>query len=441
LGKTLQILTDLGYVAEKNLVLRNNFIHRATLDQLCAPIGKHLIACAVRIAALGQRRMALLLTVAASKPESYREYVMRAAQPPSEELARALDAAGAPAAVGHAALEPLIDANRKFLDAGTGDARLAPPSTDARVAVPLLTQLVRDWSDASARGACYVPLVAALREPLAAATGPTRVLVPGAGLGRLAYEIAAAVHEVEVVALDPDAQALMLAGRILAGEAGEEASCDGAAAPDACAASGDGATLYPSLHVTNNWAASGDRLQGVRVPDLPAEALRAVQRRSNITLAVGRFPDDLVSADDEFAASAAGVAGRGFDAVATSYFLDVATDLPRALRAISQLLRASGGTWANCGPLAFPAEHGAMGGDVPFALSWAQVRALVTAAGFEFLAERQVECTYTQLPWQLERQQRSCFFFVARPRPWAFPGAADWSRVTVTREAKASREA
>jgi len=118
-----------------------------------------------------------------------------------------------------------------------------------------------------------------------------------------------------------------------------------------------------------------------------------------------------VAPDDDHAASAAGAVGRGFDAVATSYFLDVASDLPRTLRAVSQLLRASGGLWANCGPLAFPSEYGA------FALSWAQVRALVIAAGFELLSERQLECTYTQLPWHLERTGRTCFFFVARPRP------------------------
>ena len=65
----------------------------------------------------------------------------------------------------------------------------------------------------------------------------------------------------------------------------------------------------------------------------------------------------MVVPEESHAASAARGVGSDFDAVATCYTVDVLADLPAALLAILALLRARGGLWANCGPLAFPLER------------------------------------------------------------------------------------
>lgn len=68
-----------------------------------------------------------------------------------------------------------------------------PESDIDKVRSTLLT-CMRDWSaeGAAERESCYAPLVAALQAelPVSASEKPPRVLVPGAGAGRLALEVA-----------------------------------------------------------------------------------------------------------------------------------------------------------------------------------------------------------------------------------------------------------
>jgi carnosine N-methyltransferase len=84
---------------------------------------------------------------------------------------------------------------------------LQPPSTpgEAEKVRYVLRNLVRDWSSegAAERQGCYAPLLAALASALPPGGGskvnggPPRVLVPGAGLGRLCCELVAAGYSAE----------------------------------------------------------------------------------------------------------------------------------------------------------------------------------------------------------------------------------------------------
>jgi carnosine N-methyltransferase len=77
------------------------------------------------------------------------------------------------------------------------DPRVRPAQMDMEKVQSTLKQLVRDWSaeGAAERAQCYTPILAALRQLFPGGEGEDRagrrVLVPGAGLGRLAFEIAA----------------------------------------------------------------------------------------------------------------------------------------------------------------------------------------------------------------------------------------------------------
>ena len=151
----------------------------------------------------------MLLLASACSPgvESYKDFVTRANPPLPPTLADAL----APNTA--ADLAGLVAENEKSLDLLTASrpAAVDVPTADARVAVPLMVQAVRDWSadGVSQRATSYAPLVAGLRERLGAAT-TVRVLVPGSGLGRLAFDIAEEFAGSEVVAVEPDVHSQLL---------------------------------------------------------------------------------------------------------------------------------------------------------------------------------------------------------------------------------------
>ena len=157
-----------------------------------------------------RRPLLMLLLTSACSPgvESYKEFVTRANPPQPPTLADAL----APDTA--ADLAGLVAENERTLDLLTASrpAAVDVPTADARVAVPLMVQAVRDWSadGVSQRATSYTPLVAGLRERLGAATSTVRVLTPGSGLGRLAFDIAEEFAGSEVVAVEPDVHSQLL---------------------------------------------------------------------------------------------------------------------------------------------------------------------------------------------------------------------------------------
>ena len=347
--------------------------------------------------------------------EPYAAYVSRSMSLPSVALASMLESASTPALRPEDVLAQ-VEANTAFLDAICTDSEpsLVCPSMDARIAVPLLVQVVREWSAHGRyqRIQTYAPLVEALLTALAGVTAP-RVLVPGSGLGRLVYDIAEALgaQGPTLVAVESDVHAQLIAKRFL--EPAEKELGD-----PVCSNSGQ-STLYPSLHVATGWTNTSDRLAAVRVPDVSSARRQAVQERASVQLVVGRFPG-WPSVDDRPLLD--GKDGEAvFDGAVTSFFLDVAVDVPDVVAALHRLLLRRRGTWANLGPVAYPeAVLGeSLGGDGSIgrhALTVTQVTALVRAGGFELLEERMVPCEYGGLPRRLERTERECLFFVAVPR-------------------------
>ena len=155
----------------------------------------------------------MLLLASAYSPgvESYRDFVTRANPPLPPALADALT----PDSDSAADLASLVAENEQSLDLLTASrpAAVDAPTADARVAVPLMVQAVRDWSadGVSQRATSYAPLVAGLRERLGAeGSAAARVLVPGSGLGRLAFDISEEFSGSEVVAVEPDVHSQLL---------------------------------------------------------------------------------------------------------------------------------------------------------------------------------------------------------------------------------------
>lgn len=207
----------------------------------------------------------------------------------------------------------------------------AKPS-DVDKARSTIRQLYRDWSHEGSieRKACYDPVIQDVVKAFwhAPSKHDVKILVPGAGLGRLAFELCRRGYTVE----------------------GNEISYHQLIASNWVlnhTVKGQQFDLYPFALDFSNVVSREDQLKKVKVPDVhPGSALEDV------------FGHTTANAADRMSMTAADfVVLYGdeehkdmFDAVVTVYFIDTAPNLIRYIETIRNCLR-DGGLWINLGPL------------------------------------------------------------------------------------------
>ena len=224
----------------------------------------------------------------------------------------------------------------------------APPNpTDQGKASSTIRQLYRDWSTegATERDACYTPIVQTLNTEFAhipiARRGTIKVLVPGAGLGRLPFEICKAGYAVE--GNEISYHQIILSNHIL------NHTSSAAQYP-----------LYPWALGFSNHLRRSDQLQRVLVPDVhPGTALS----EASAGMDVHAFDRLSMSSADFCVAYKEKGHMNVFDAVATVFFIDTAPNFIAYVETVRNCLR-DGGLWINLGPLLWhfesdpPGTHG-----------------------------------------------------------------------------------
>lgn len=224
-----------------------------------------------------------------------------------------------------------------------------------------IRQFYRDWSAEGRveRDACYGPVFRALeaekarkQAPLSAVAGqanataqtqtqadprtsaapPLKVLVPGAGLGRLVFDLCRLGHDTE--GNEISYHQLLASSYILN-------SCDRAGRH----------TIYPWIHSFSNHRSRANQFTAYSVPDVyPQQAL------AETTAAGGRVGTMQMCAADFLCLYGDDAHAGTYDAVATVFFLDTAPNLIRYLEVIFCCLRP-GGVLVNVGPLLWHWEN------------------------------------------------------------------------------------
>lgn len=188
--------------------------------------------------------------------------------------------------------------------------------------IELLNHYVRDWSNETAadRNLLFEPILTRLQNEFPDATNK-KVLVPGSGLARLAYEISALGFHTEAQEyshlMDIAAQFVYEYKGYLPGTSG-------------------GFELYPYVHEFSHQASTEAQLRSITVPDTATE--KKFQKPKTLNLGYGDFTQ-LV-----------GISPGQYDAVVTLYLIDTAENALKYIDAIRTLLRP-GGVWINFGPL------------------------------------------------------------------------------------------
>ncbi|KIY48057.1 N2227-domain-containing protein [Fistulina hepatica ATCC 64428] len=235
-----------------------------------------------------------------------------------------------------------------------------------------LNQFVRDWSaeGREERETTYAPMKEALLEHFSGTSEEDRrnlrVLVPGAGLGRLAYDVAqlgfsCQGNEFSHYMLLPSFFILNKTDQI-----GQH-------------------TIYPYVHTFSNVASRADMLRAISIPDVLPSDLPA---NSNFSLVAGDF-EEVYGVECEESEPQSGQ----WDAILTCFFIDTAKNIVDYLRIIHKIL-APGGVWINIGPLLWHWENNSTN-DLSIELSLEEVKELARKIGFDISNEKTVDTTYT----------------------------------------------
>jgi len=201
-----------------------------------------------------------------------------------------------------------------------------------------LRQFYRDWTaeGAAEREACYGPIMRALKAETEAKGHSLKVLVPGAGLARLVFELC--LRGCQVEGNEISYHQLLASSYIL----------------NCCHSAGQH-TIYPWVHSFSNHKTRANHLRGYTVPDVHVATEVGKSHEKGVFGSMQMSAADFLCeySDEEHAET--------YDAVASVFFLDTAPNLIRYLETIHHCLKR-GGVLVNIGPLLWHFENNAPGG-------------------------------------------------------------------------------
>lgn len=284
----------------------------------------------------------------------------------------------------------------------------------------VLKSLARDWSKEgeTERAMAYTPILNGLKKNVPQYDNkPTRVLVPGAGVGRLALEIFALGYEVQ--GNEFSLHMLLASDFILNG----------------CSTTKP-FEISPWMTSTRNVCRADDPARKVTIPDIdPASAMTAEKTK---------FQPDFSMSAGEFVSIYRKEEEKGiWNAVVSCFFLDTAPCIVEYLQVMYDLLDEDG-ILINFGPLHYhwvgpPFRPD----DVSFTnykaqnvhidsrylesvdMTWEDIREVLWRIGFEVTEEKLgVKARYTADQRNFLNSDYRCIYFVARkstPRPQSIP--------------------
>ncbi|GAA6001344.1 hypothetical protein JCM10207_006617 [Rhodosporidiobolus poonsookiae] len=260
----------------------------------------------------------------------------------------------------------------------------APTEADHERLRSTLRQCVRDWSEAGKheRDSTYTPVLEALEVAFQEKTPEERaqmnVLVPGAGLGRLAWEIVRSGFSCQA---NEFSLHMLIASAFILNSTSQINEF----------------ALYPYLHSFSNIRTKADLLLPSHIPDVSPDVI--ADSPADFSFAAGDFLELY------------GDAPGSFDVCVTCFFLDTAKNIVQYLQTIHGLLKP-GGLWINCGPTLWHFENDRDASSIELMLE--DVKALARRIGFELSDERELQTYYTTNERSMLKHEYSAAFWTAR---------------------------
>lgn len=268
-------------------------------------------------------------------------------------------------------------------DSSCKDIKSRTAQMDIEKVQSVLKQFVRDWSEEgqAERDQCYRPILEEIENIFGhlntAQKSSTNILVPGAGLGRLAFDIAMKGYACQG---NEFSLFMLIASNYVLNKCRQRNSCK----------------IYPWVHQYTNNVEADSQTRAIYFPDVnPLD----MPKEANFSMVAGDFLE--VYADEEHVSSQ--------DCVVTCFFIDCAHNVVEFIEMIHRILKP-GGKWINLGPLLYHFS------DIPressIEPSYDVIRSIIEQIGFEFAREeRDWDANYCQNPKSMLQYTYKCVFF------------------------------
>ncbi|KAF7458084.1 N2227-like protein [Cryptosporidium felis] len=245
-----------------------------------------------------------------------------------------------------------------------------------------LRQFVRDWSDQGKveREESFEPMIRALKEYLPlnqdASSRKLRVLVPGAGLGRLLFEVARLGYSCQGNEIS---YAMLLGSNFALNYAFKTNSL----------------VIHPYVLSLSNRPMKEDNLRPIYLPDICVNDF--IKPGHDLSMCAGDFVEVY---SKQF---------QAWDGILTCFFLDTAKNIITYIRTIANILPPEG-VWINLGPLLY--HFSGMSNIISIEPSWEEIKVIISKY-FEIVKEEWRDASYTRNTHSMFRIVYKCIFFVA----------------------------
>ncbi|KAI8914355.1 N2227-like protein-domain-containing protein [Gorgonomyces haynaldii] len=241
-----------------------------------------------------------------------------------------------------------------------------------------LRQFVRDWSSDGQyeRSQCYQPVLDRLQVLYPTERDQTRVLVPGAGLGRLALEIVNLGYPCQG---NEFSYHMLLGSNFVLNQITQKEEYD----------------IFPWIHTFSNLTSQSSQLKCVKIPDFVVK-----EPNADFSMTAGDFTEIYSMQSQE----------NQWDVIVTCFFIDTAKDVFEYLQVMKHCLK-NGGRWINLGPLLYHFEGDQSTYSIEYTLE--EVKQMSASLGFDIQNESFTESTYSSSQESMMRYLYRCWTFDA----------------------------
>ncbi|KII66841.1 UPF0586 protein C9orf41 [Thelohanellus kitauei] len=255
-----------------------------------------------------------------------------------------------------------------------------PQSANPKFLDSILRQVYREWSVEAVedRRTCFDPILDVFRQIYDENLRPDLVvLVPGAGIGRLVYELAKT--GCQCVYNDSDMYSIIISYGFMNNKYQKHEF-----------------QIYPWVNVWSNNYNNSSAMKPVTVPDIILDT--DVNMRAEVGDFLACFKDDSF---------------ERFDCVVTCFFIDTMPNIINCIERIQYVLKR-GGKWINLGPLSYHYEDDAKSVHIEPTFEEIQ-HVILNCLNFQVVKENTfIDCLYSDTKCLMNRNFYNCPFFVVQ---------------------------